>query len=152
MYRFLFLAFLLGASLLASAGCQGSNASPPAPVLTDSHPLQIAGPIDLGVVPAGGSCSRIVQYINRSESAHRLAGFETSCNCVSVRFLPLEIGPQGQGYLRIELDLKSYSCGATGHLTFDVQGYDQSHHLLLSTEVRVHMIPSDVVSAALPEK
>ncbi len=91
---------------------------------------------DLGVVRQGQSSSfdlTLRNPLNRTFVVDRL---DSSCLCLTPRFMPVAIPPESEGRVSMELDLGKEP-EFTGRLLIRIEGRDSSDHRMFQAQVAV---------------
>ncbi|MBI3838368.1 MAG: hypothetical protein HY288_10610 [Planctomycetia bacterium] len=104
------------AALMSSAGCSGhvANASAaqqrPLEVYRDETGADpegvIGGLVDLGTVTQGGHCVRALQFHNPNDTAVRLTSYSSSCECLTITGLPVDLTKGAPVPARVKINLQ----------------------------------------------
>ncbi len=133
-------AVLLGVSGII--GCHRDVGASASSLVPSRLPISVAPVIDLGVIPSGSSIRHIVPFSNVSNDTRRVSTIFTSCSCLSVTAAKRSLVSCENSYLEIALDMKKNRC-SLGPLSFQVDGCDEKNTTIMSSDVRVSVVPPD---------
>ena len=143
--RYHLLPWALAPLALAVAGglvLLGTAPANPAPArltrLTTHHlPLETSpNPIRLTVFREGEALEQAISIRNTRDDPLTLERVETSCSCVRVSPLPLEVGPGQTAFLFVRFDPQPDE-GLQGPLSVELAGYFKGGKLAFRTEVKI---------------
>jgi len=141
LYASLPLVLGVATASFAILGSSLSNDTPPPLNPTSSEnrhfPLEISpDPIDLDVVHEGEGIERPLSLRNTRDDALTLERVETSCACVRVSPIPVEVGPRQTKVLSVGFNSSS-DPDFEGKLSVHLTGYLSGGEIAFRTEVRL---------------
>ena len=137
-------ALALVAAALSSLGSSTSDTAPPAgpPGAAEQRfPLKTSpAPIEFEVLEPGESVQTSLLVRNTQSVALALSRVETSCPCIEIAPVPIEIGPGAQETLTATFDSSSEP-DFEGGLAVEITGYLADGRIAFRTQVKVDVFP-----------
>jgi hypothetical protein len=147
-HRIPHISWLLAMPLaVAPWGCAGDPVASAefAPPLDTSQSIRIGllevspDPVDLGTLRAGRSARAAIALRNTTGRTIVVDRIESSCDCLSLPALPLEVRPGSRAEFPVVFD-SSHEAGFAGELGILVRGFDSGNTLVFRTQVRCEVV------------